>query len=205
MKLGPRYKLCKRLGSAIFEKCQTSRYSISEAKKKSGGAGGSGKRPKPLSDFGKQLLEKQKLRYTYGLTERQFRGYVDKAMTEANPADALYRMLESRLDNFVYRAGIANTRRFARQLVSHGHITVNGRKVMVPSFSVSKGDKISAREGSRGIGPFKTYTEKDAPSVPGWLSFDQKTLAGEMSARPDRAQASDVGADIGAVLEFYSR
>lgn len=200
MKLGPRYKICKRLGSAIFEKCQTQRYSVSEAKKKS-----SGKRPKALSDYGKQLLEKQKLRYTYGLTERQFRIYVDKAMEESNPADALYTTLESRLDNVIYRGGLANTRRFARQLVSHGHVTVNGRKVMVPSFRVEKGQKISVREGSRDIGPFRALKEKDPVTPPGWLTFDAASLTGEMSARPDRSQASDVPADISAVLEFYSR
>jgi small subunit ribosomal protein S4 len=201
MKIGPKYKLCKRLGSAVFEKCQTQRFAVVEAKKKTGS-----KRPKPLSDFGKQLLEKQKLRYTYGLTERQFRIYVDKAMDEANPADALYKTLESRLDNFVYRSGMANTRRFARQLVSHGHITVNDRKTTIPSHRVSKGEKISVRPGSRDAGPFRAMNEKEGQTTPpAWMQFDPKILSGEMTAEPDRAIASDVAADISAVLEFYSR
>lgn len=200
MKLGPKYKICKRLGSAVFEKCQTARFQLAEAKKKT-----TGKRPKALSDYGKQLLEKQKLRYTYGLTEKQFRIYVDKAMEESNPADALYSILESRLDNFVYRAGLANTRRFARQLVSHGHVTVNGTKTTVPSFRLEKGQKVSVREGSRTAQPFRVVAEKEMPTTPIWMQFDPKTLAGEVTARPDRSQASDVGADISAVLEFYSR
>lgn len=200
MKIGPKYKICKRLGSGVFEKCQTARYTISEARKKM-----TSRRPKPLSDYGKQLLEKQKLRYTYGLSERQFRGYVDKAMEAAKPSDALYISLESRLDNVVYRVGLANTRRLARQLVSHGHITVDGQKVTIPSFRVQKGEKISVREGSRTKGPFTAAVEKELPTAPAWITFDGKTLNGEVTANPDRALATDVSADIRAVLEFYSR
>lgn len=200
MKLGPKYKLCKRLGSPIFEKCQTQRYALAEAKKKT-----TGKRPKALSDYGKQLIEKQKLRYTYGLSERQFRGYVDKAMNDPRPADALYAMLESRVDNVIYRLGLASTRRLARQLVSHGHITVDGRKITIPSYSLEKGQTISIREGSKNKGPFKVASEKELPTAPAWLTFDQKTMTGNPIARPERSTATDVASDISAVLEFYSR
>ena len=124
MIIGPKYKICKRLGGAVFEKCQTQKFTLAEARKKT--TKSQGKRPNAMSDYKRQLLEKQKMRYTYGLSERQLSGYVAQSVEKsAHPGDALMLRLESRLDNVVYRLGLAKTRRLARQMVSHGHILVN--------------------------------------------------------------------------------
>src|SRR5262245_8692490 len=129
MKIGPKYKIAKRLGAPVFEKTQTQKFALSEARKaknvrkKRGGA---------ASDYSKQLTEKQKMRYTYGITEKQLRRYVDEAAaTGHQPIALLIARLESRLDNVVYRLGLAPTRLGARQMVSHGHVTVNGRKLTI--------------------------------------------------------------------------
>src|SRR5690606_40724543 len=124
MQTGPKYKICRRLGSHIYEKCQTQKFQLSEARKGKGMRGG---RRRNVSEYGEQLLEKQRVRFTYGLKERQFASYVKKATgTAAVPAEELYQSLERRLDNVIYRLGLAPSRAYARQLVSHGHITVNG-------------------------------------------------------------------------------
>src|SRR5690348_2193115 len=128
MLLGPKYKICKRLGASVFEKCQTQKFQLAEARaprKTRGRRGG--------SDFGTQLLEKQKARFTYGLSESQFSRYVHEAMEKKGKDSVigLLTRLESRLDNVIYRAGFVKTRRAARQMVSHGHVLVNGRRVNV--------------------------------------------------------------------------
>src|SRR5262249_14892440 len=130
MKTVSKYKLAKRLGASIFEKTQSQKFAIAaerSAKNK--------KRSRGASEFGKQLLEKQKVRVTYGISERQFSNYIEDAMASkaGAPAEMLHRALELRLDNVCYRLGLASTRRAARQMVSHGHITVNGVKTTIPS------------------------------------------------------------------------
>src|SRR6185312_9992594 len=125
MKIGPKYKIAKRLGASVFEKTQGQKFAIAQertARNKPRGRG--------ATEYGKQLLEKQKVRITYGISERQFGNYVAEAMAThgANPAELLHRLLELRLDNVIYRLGLAPTRRAARQMVSHGHITVDGVK-----------------------------------------------------------------------------
>lgn len=200
MKVGPRYKICKRLGADVFEKCQTQQYALSEARR---GRAVKGRRS-PLSDFGKQLLEKQKVRFTYGLGERQLSRYVKGANAKENASRALYETLESRLDNVVFRLGLASTRRFARQLVSHGHITINGRKITIPSFHVSVNDTIAVREGSREKTPFTALDERLAEhTLPQWLAFDYKTLNGRVGAQPQFEEGAQTPFDLGTVLEFY--
>ena len=152
MKIGPRYKLGKRLGASVFEKCQTQKFVLSEARSKKRRTS---RRPRQMSDFGKQLLEKQKVRYMYGITEKQFSKYVKEATeSSAESKNMIFQGLEIRLDNIVYRLGLAPTRRFARQMVSHGHIMINGRRVTIPSYRVGTKDVISVRENSKEKGLF---------------------------------------------------
>ncbi len=203
MKTGPKYKICRRLGSDVFEKCQTQKFSVSEGKGSK--AKGKGGKKKPLSVFGQQLLEKQKIRFSYGISEKQFGNYVKKASSQkALPTSkALYHMLESRLDNVVYRTGLAKTRRLARQMVSHGHIIVNGRKVTVPSFTVSKDDVVSIREGSRSSVLFSDLAKKlkDYTS-PAWLAMNADKGEAKVVGVPGE---TDAVFNWDAVLEFYSR
>src|SRR3989338_8960123 len=136
----PKYKICRRLGPGVFDKCQTSKFASVSGKYSSK----SGKRPKALSDFGNQLLEKQRIRSSYGINEKQFSNYVRDAVASkgATASDALYERLETRLDNSIYKMGLAVSRALARQMVSHGHFVVNGHKVTIPSFQVKIGDII---------------------------------------------------------------
>lgn len=200
---GPKYKICKRLGGAVFAKCQTQKYALSEARSQKGKRGG--RRPS-MSDYKRQLLEKQKMRYTYGVSEKQLSRYVREAVEKsAEPMTALVVRLESRLDNVVYRLGLAKTRRAARQLVSHGHITVGGRKVTIPSYQVKKGEEIAVREGSKERTPFQVLGEEhESASVPAWLSFDIKKLTGSVSGAPT-FNAAELLFDPEQVLEYYSR
>src|SRR3989344_3351470 len=146
MKTGPRFKIAKRLGASVFEKAQSQKFALSEARSAKNKRGSRG-----LSEYGKQMLEKQKVRVTYGIPERQFRNYVRKAIIghEGTPLERLHSMLELRLDNVIYRLGLAPTRRAARQMVAHGHVMVNDKRIRVPSHQVRLTDRIAVREGSR--------------------------------------------------------
>jgi small subunit ribosomal protein S4 len=201
MKLGPKFKIAKRLGAPIFEKTQTQKFALSEAR-----GGRQKKRPAPASDYKKQLIEKQKMRFSYGISEKQLRRYVSEATAKSHqPISLLIERLESRLDNVVYRLGLAKTRRFARQLVSHGHITVNGKKMTIPSHRVRIGDKITVREGSKNIGPFENIAENhEGAAVPAWLKLDIKKLEAEKIAEPTYIPAETLF-DPEQVLEYYSR
>ena len=136
-----KFKIAKRLGAAIFEKTQSQKFALSEARsaasKKGRGRGG--------SDYGRQMLEKQKVRFTYGLSERQLSNYAQAAFAEKNPSESLFRALETRADSIMYRAGFSSTRRAARQAVSHGHITVNGTRITTPSLRIKKGDVLDEK------------------------------------------------------------
>ncbi|MEI8130192.1 MAG: 30S ribosomal protein S4 [bacterium] len=203
MKIGPKYKIARRLGPAVFEKTQTQKFQLSEARharKKSD------KRPKALSDFGLQLVEKQRVRFSYGITERQLSNYVIKAteMKGVNTGEKLYGMLESRLDNVVYRLGIAHTRRLARQMVSHGHFVVNGKRTTVPSYAVKIGDVVTVREGSKKSVLFTELAKKlQNYATPKWLRFDIEKL----EAKIDGAPVLETGGafNLNTVLEYYSR
>ena len=205
MKTGPRYKLAKRLGVSVFEKAQTQKFALSldrSAKNKKRG-GGRGRQ----SEYGKQMLEKQKVRVTYGLTEKQFRGYVNKALGahSAKPAEFLHELLESRLDNVVWRIGLAPTRRAARQLVAHGHVLVDGKKVRVPSHIVHVGDVLAVREGSKSHGGFEGFGERFAErTLPSWLTWDAKKMQGGLAQKPTMVSADPAG-DLTTVLSFYTR
>lgn len=201
MKLGPKYKICKRLGAGVFEKCQTHAFQVSEARSAKSVRGRRGG-----SEYQKQLIEKQKLRLTYGLTEKQFSSYVKQALeNHINPQESLFQALEERLDSIVYRMGLAKTRRMARQLVSHGHVSVNGRRVTIPSYRIAPKDAISIREGSRGSSLFQNLPERlKEYRTPKWVEFNESSFSGSLKSRPAFAD-HDTAVDIRAVFEYYTR
>jgi len=204
MKTGPRYKIAKRLGASVFEKAQTQKFALSADRSAKNKRRGRGRQ----SEYSKQMLEKQKVRVTYGVQERQFRNYVRKALTskhDAKPIDHLHELLELRLDNVVWRLGLAKTRRGARQMVAHGHVTVNGKKSRVPSQALHSGDKIAVREGSKEHGGLEGFGERFLDlKLPSWLSWDPKKMEGSVKERPTMASADPAG-DLVAVLSFYTR
>ena len=196
----PKFKVCRRLGPGVYDKCQTSKFSAA-----SGKFGPGSRRPKALSEYGTQLIEKQKIRFSYGITERQLSNYVKKAthIKGAGTAEKLYEELESRLDNAIYRMGLSNSRRGSRQMVSHGHFIVNNHKVTIPSFQVKIGDIIKIREGSKTKKIFQNMAEKlKEYNAPVWVSFDVTKMEGKILAKPKNVETF---LDLNAVLEFYSR
>ena len=197
----PKFKICKRLGAGVYDKCQTPKFSASSPKF----GGPNARRPKALTEYGTQLIEKQKIRFSYGITERQLSNYVKKAsqVGGTHTVDKFYEGLESRLDNAVYRMGLANSRRGARQMVSHGHFVVNNHRVTIPSYELKIGDVVKVREGSKSKKIFENLAErlKDYTS-PAWLNFDLAKMEGLVSAKPKNG---DTFLDLNAVLEFYSR
>lgn len=198
-----KYKLCRRLGASIFEKCQTQKFTLSEAKK---GGGKKLKRKKTLSEYGLQLIEKQKLRFAYGIREKQLSRYVKEAMAKkgADIAEDLYIRLETRLDNVVYRLGLAPTRAMARQMVSHGHIILNNKKVTIPSYQVKKGDLIAIRKGSQNKAIFLDLKDKGkSPISANWLNFDFQKKEGKMIGSP-KLENEEIF-DFKSILEFYGR
>lgn len=203
MIIGPKYKIAKRLGAPIFEKTQTQKFALSEARtarnKKRGGRS-------MMSDYKKQLIEKQKMRFSYGISEKQLSKYVTEAFAQGHqPISQLIARLESRLDNVVYRLGFAKTRRLARQMVSHGHIIVNGRRLNIPSHKVKVGDVISVREQSKQSPLFQSLKETiPSYTAPGWLSLNAKDFSGEKKSEPVY-ESSETLFDPQQVLEFYSR
>ena len=200
-----KFKIAKRLGAAIFEKTQSQKFALSEArsaankKNSRGGRGG--------SDYGRQLLEKQRVRFTYGISEKQLSNYAEVAYTQPDPSTSLHQALELRADSVAYRAGLLPTRRAARQAVSHGHLTINGKRTTVPSHRLRKGDIISIREGSRQSPLFAGLSEKKderARSTPQWLTVDLNLLRAEVLGEPTY-NTVETGLDYPTVFEFYSR
>jgi len=202
MKIGPKYKIARRLKAPIFEKTQTQKYSLREGKK-SGGKTFS----RPRTDFGMQLNEKQKARMFYCVTEKQFAKYVKNALSKksSSPTSNLLNLLEHRLDNIVWRAGILPTHLSARQAVAHRHFLVNGKKVYVPSYSVKVGDKITIREGSKQSKLFTHLDNKEKEMVVAdWLSWDnnKKELTIKSNSNVEKAELLF---DLGQVIEYYQR
>lgn len=203
MKIGPKYKIARRLGAAVFEKTQTAKFALRTEKK----TRNSSKRPKALTSFGKQLIEKQKVRFTYAISEKQFVNYVREVISEnsANPSEALFGKLESRVDSVVLRSGFVPTRLAARQAVSHGHITVNGRRITIPSYRLKIGDVVSMREGSKNKGLFKDATERVAEiTAPNWIKLNKTTFQAEFAGTPTLTPG-DQNFDLQTVIQFYKR
>ena len=159
-----------------------------------------------VSEYGMQLKEKQKAKFIYGVLEKQFRAYYDKAKTMPGvTGENLLGLLERRIDNVVFRLGLASTRRQARQLVSHGHITVNGKRLDIPSALIKVGDVIGVKEKSRGTALFKEIAEsKNALNVPAWLTADIQNLSGSVTRFPNRDEI-DIPVGEQAIVELYSR
>ena len=195
---GPGWKISRRLGISL-----SGTGKELEKRPYAPGPHGPNQRKK-LSEYGMQLQEKQKLRHMYGVTERQFRNLFDKAgkMSGVHGENFMI-LLESRLDNVVYRLGLARTRRQARQLVNHGHIMVDGSRVDIPSYRVAAGQTISLREKSRNLDIVKEAVEVNN-FVPDYLTFDADKLEGTFTRLPER---SELPAEINEALivEFYSR
>ena len=174
------------------------------AKKKSTRNPG-GNRRKKVSEYGSQLKEKQKVKFIYGVLEKQFRHYFVKASNmKGVTGENMLSLLEMRLDNVVYRLGLAKTRRMARQIVGHGHIRVNGEKVDIPSYQVKVGDVITLRQRSTEIEMFKALREGTSVLLPKWLTFDAPNLTGTVVALPTRADI-DYEVQENMIVEFYSR
>ena len=159
-----------------------------------------------VSEYGLQLKEKQKAKFIYGVMEKQFRGYYDKAKKmQGVTGENLLKLLERRIDNVVFRLGIASTRRQARQIVRHGHILVNGKRLDIPSALVYEGDVVSISEKSRSNAFFKGLAENySALSVPAWLEADASNLSGKVTRYPNREEI-DVPVSEQAIVELYSK
>lgn len=193
-----KYKLCRRLGAGMFEKCQTQKFLARQKAPK--------KQPR-RSDYGNQFLEKQKIRFTYGVREKQFSNYIALSMNSSGknikPANLLSQLLERRLDNVVYRLGLASSRALARQIVSHGHILVNGKKLSVPSYQVEKNDVITIREGSKNRVLFADIATKlKAFKTVDWLKWSSDFSSATVVEMPKEV---DPFLNCQAVIEFYSR
>ena len=164
-----------------------------------------GNRRKKVSEYGAQLKEKQKVKFVYGVQEKQFHKYYLKASNmKGITGENMLRLLELRLDNVVFRLGLAKTRRMARQVVGHGHIRVNGQKVDIPSYQVKVGDVITLRPRSAEYEMFKVLREGTTVLTPKWLSFDAQNLAGSVTALPTREDI-DLQVQENMIVDYYSR
>ena len=202
MRIGPKYKIARRLGAPVFEKTQTPKYVLSLARKERSDNRG---RRKPKSEFGRELIEKQKTRFSYGIGEKQFRNYVTKALHSPDPVQRLFSILESRLDNVLYRAGLAKTRAQARQAANHGHIMINNARVTIPSILLSEGDVVSLRAGSASSPLFGEVAERmKTVAMPAWLKVDPANRSVTVEAQPVYVERENIF-DLGVVIEFYNR
>jgi small subunit ribosomal protein S4 len=194
-----KYKIARRLNTPVFEKTQTQKYALRDGRR--------AKRNFARSNFGIQLVEKQKVRYTYCLTAKQFGNYVKKILSKkgTNQQEALFAILEKRLDNAVYRAGFAPTRLASKQMVTHGHIMINGKKVNIPSYEVKVGEVISIRPGSQNAKLFEKLAETlPKHTTPSWLKTDLEKRVITVQGQPQIAGA-ELQFNLAPVLEFYSR
>lgn len=198
---GPRTKVARRFGEPIFGADRSF-----EKKKFPPGMHGQGHRRAKVSEYARQLMEKQKAKFMYGLLERQFANLFEKASRKKGvTGEILLQLLESRLDNVVYRLGISPTRAGARQLVSHRHIQVNGKVVNIPSYSVKPSDIISVRERSKSLVAIVDSLEQNArPGRYSWLEWDRQSMAGKFLHVPERA---DIPENIKEqlIVELYSK
>ena len=195
--IGPAFKKSRRYGFSTLETGK-------ELRRKPTAPGIHGTSRRKLSEYGVQLQEKQKVRFTYGMTEKQFHNLFLKASKmEGKSGENFIFLLESRLDNLVYRLGFATTRRQARQLVTHGHVLLDGKKADIPSLLVKEGQTISLKQSSKGLQIVKDALEATVSRLP-FVSFDENTLTGTFVRYPER---SEIMPDIreNLIVEFYNR
>jgi len=200
-------RLCRREGQKLFlkgDRCYTDKCSISRREYAPGQHGQA--RSKKVSEYGTQLREKQKARRYYGVLESQFRGYFELATKrKGQTGENLLSILESRLDNVVYRLGFAMSRAEARQLVRHGHFTVNGHKVDIPSYLVKPGEVITLKDSSRDLEKIKTSVETNSfRQPPKWLDIDKNTLTAKVLALPAKEDI-DLPIEEHLIVELYSK
>ncbi|NLZ54721.1 MAG: 30S ribosomal protein S4 [Thermoanaerobacteraceae bacterium] len=199
-------RLCRREGMKLYlkgDRCYSSKCAIDRRGYAPGQHGQMRRKP---SEYGLQLREKQKARRIYGVLERQFRNYYEKAVKQKGvTGENLLRILESRLDNVIYRMGFASSRPQARQIVRYGHVEVNGKRVTIPSYQVKDKDVVAIRENSRSLSMFKEIAEQGASKVvPEWLSVNFETLTGEINYLPKREDI-DVPIQEHLIVELYSK
>jgi small subunit ribosomal protein S4 len=211
--LSPVCKLCRREGEKLYlkgERCFTPKCSFEKRSFAPGqhGRTGSrgGNRSGRESDFARQLRAKQKARRIYGVLERQFRRYYETALQRRGLTGLnLLQILETRLDNVIFRMGFASSRSQARLLVTHGHFTVNNRRTDVPSMVIKEGDEVAVRDGSRSLTYFKEMPDfAEKRTSPSWLNRDLKKLAGTVSRLPERVEI-DGSLNEQLIIEYYSR
>ncbi|MBR1988056.1 MAG: 30S ribosomal protein S4 [Clostridia bacterium] len=199
----PSCKQCRREGCKLFlkgERCLTK----CSFDKRPVVPGQHGTARKKFSEYGLQLREKQKVRRAYGMLEKQFRLYYERATrSKESTGLALLKMLELRLDNVAYRLGLGASRMEARQVVNHGHLTVNGKKVNIPSYQVKVGDVIAVKESKQSLEMFASLKEAKI-TTPKWLEFDVNSLTGKVLALPERDDI-DLGIKEHLIVEYYSR
>ena len=205
---GSQCRLCRREGEKLYlkgDRCYGEKCSFSKRSYAPGQHGAAAARKK-RSEYGLQLREKEKVRRLYGVLEKQFRLYYKAAARKGGvTGENLLVLLESRLDNVVYRAGLANSRNEGRQLVLHGHFTVNGKKVNIPSFQVKKGDIVAVTPKSKKSAKFQAIAELAAvKSIPDWLTLDKDNLVATVAEVPTR-ESIDIPIEEHLIVEFYSR
>jgi small subunit ribosomal protein S4 len=204
--VGPVCRLCRRQDEKLMlkgERCLTPKCPL---ERRHVPPGEQHRRPRKVSEYGIRLREKQKARRIYGVLERQFRRHFAEAgRRPGSTGENLLKILEMRLDNAVYRLGFADSRNQARQLVRHGHLTVNGRKVNIPSYLVKPGDAIAWREKSKQLAHYeKAAQEVGSRSTPSWMSLDPETLIGRVLTEPNRDEIESI-IDEHLIVEYYSR
>ena len=197
---GPRTKIARKFGDPIFGTDKSF-----EKKNYPPGMHGNNKRRRKASEYGIQLKEKQKAKYTYGVLEKQFRNMFEKAQrSKGVTGEVLLQLLESRLDNVIYRIGLSPTRAGARQLVTHRHITVNGEVVSIPSFTLKPGDTVGVRERSKSLEVISDSLSTARYGNFSWIEFDEATMTGKFLNRPER---EDIPENIKEqlIVELYSK
>jgi len=203
---GPKCRLCRREGVKLYlkgEKCESQKCTLVKKNYIPGMHGPKGSFGKK-SEFGKQLREKQKGKRIYGVNEKKFKSYYQKAAkTNDITSDAILKLLETRLDNVIYRAGLASSRSQARQLVGHGHVRVNGVALSVPSAQIKVGDKFEIVEGIKNSGLYANFDKKKS-NAPAWLNVDMKNLKGEVLRAPEKSELENSIAGH-LIVEYYSK
>lgn len=212
--IGPVCRLCRREGDKLFlkgERCYTPKCAFEKRSYAPGQHGKTGSRGGPgrtgrESDYARQLRAKQRARRVYGILERQFRRYYETSLTRRGLTGLnLLQILESRLDNIVYRLGFASSRAHARLLVTHGHFTVNNRRTDIPSMILKEGDTVAVREGSRALTYFKEMGDlAEKRTAPTWLGRDIKQMSGSIARMPERTEI-DGNLNEQLIVEYYSR
>lgn len=204
---GPACRLCRRQGAKLMlkgDRCSTPKCAMERRASPPGHR--RRMRPRKMSEYGIRLMEKQKAKHIYGILERQMRRHFEMAdKVTGRTGEALLQILEMRLDNVVYRMGFAASRRQARQLVRHGHFTLNDRKTDIPSCLVKPGDIVAWKENKVKLFPYESAAQNvTAVEIPGWLSVDEKTMTGKILSKPSKEDIGDI-INERLIVEYYSR